>query len=143
MAASFGEGWYISLNGQRRSMSRGSSTVGGSRLRARCSSPSWSRWRTFRRTSTRRSAPPGSGTSGRTIRRYAGTTCRGSTAAAIHQFIRSNISDEFTIEDLRQALPGASDSYLNKTLATLRDEGIVASRPAGRGSRWSRLRADF
>jgi Fic family protein len=68
---------------------------------------------------------------------------RGSKAAAIHQFIRSNISDEFTIEDLRQAVPGASDSYLNKILAKLRDEGIVASRPAGRGSRWRRLRTDF
>ena len=68
---------------------------------------------------------------------------RGSKAVAIHQFIRANISDEFTIEKLRQAVPGASDSYLNKILAKLRDEGIVASQPAGRGSRWRRLRADF
>jgi Fic family protein len=68
---------------------------------------------------------------------------RGSKAAAIRQFVRSNISDEFTIEDLRQAVPGASDSYLNKILAKMRDEGIVASRPAGRGSRWQRLRSDF
>jgi Fic family protein len=68
---------------------------------------------------------------------------RGSKAAAIQQFIRSNVTDEFTIEDLRQAVPGASDSYLNKVLAKMRDQGIVESRPAGRGSRWRRLHADF
>lgn len=68
---------------------------------------------------------------------------RGSKVAAIHQFVRSNISDEFTIEELRQAVPGASDSYLNKVLTRMRDHGILESRPAGRGSRWRRLRADF
>jgi Fic family protein len=68
---------------------------------------------------------------------------RGSKAAAVQQFIRTSISEEFTIEDLRQAVPGASDSYLNKTLAKLRDQGILESRPAGRGSRWRRLRSDF
>lgn len=68
---------------------------------------------------------------------------RGSKVAAIHQFVRSNISDEFTIEDLRQAVPGASDSYLNKVLTKMRDQGILESRLAGRGSRWRRLRADF
>jgi DNA-binding HxlR family transcriptional regulator len=57
--------------------------------------------------------------------------------------VRSTISDEFTIEDLRQAVPGASDSYLSKTLAKMRDEGIVEPRPAGRGSRWKRLSTDF
>jgi Fic family protein len=68
---------------------------------------------------------------------------RGSKLSAIHEFVRSSISDEFTIEDLRQAVPGASDSYLNKSLARMRDQGIVVSRPAGRGSRWQRLRTDF
>jgi Fic family protein len=68
---------------------------------------------------------------------------RGSKAAAVKQFIRGSIADEFTIEDLRQAVPGASDSYLNKMLAKLRDQGILESRAAGRGSRWRRLRGDF
>jgi Fic family protein len=68
---------------------------------------------------------------------------RGSKVAAIHQFVRSNVSDEFTIEDLRQAVPGASDSYLNKVLTKMRDAGILESRLAGRGSRWRRLRIDF
>jgi Fic family protein len=68
---------------------------------------------------------------------------RGSKVAAIHQFVRSNISDEFTIEELRLAAPGVSDSYLNKVLTRMRDEGILESRLAGRGSRWRRLRVDF
>ncbi len=57
--------------------------------------------------------------------------------------MRSNVSDQFTIEDLRQAVPGTSDSYFNKILTRMRDEGILESRPAGRGSRWQRLRTDF
>lgn len=68
---------------------------------------------------------------------------RGSKVAAIHQFVRSSISDEFTIEDIRQAVPGASDSYLSKVLTNMRGDGILESRPAGRGSRWRRLRTDF
>lgn len=68
---------------------------------------------------------------------------RGSKLAAVHQFVRSNISDEFTIEHVRQAVPGASDSYLSKVLARMRTDGILESRPAGRGSRWRRLRTDF
>lgn len=68
---------------------------------------------------------------------------RGSKVAAIRQFVRANISDEFTIEDLRQAVPGVSDSYLNKILTKMRDQGILESRPAGRGSHWRRLRTDF
>lgn len=68
---------------------------------------------------------------------------RGSKVAAIHQFVRSNIANEFTIEDVRQAVPGASDSYIGKVLAKMRENGILESRPAGRGSRWRRLRIDF
>lgn len=68
---------------------------------------------------------------------------RGSKVAAIHQFVRSNVSDEFTIEDLRHAVPGVSDSYLSKVLTKMRDQGILESRPAGRGSRWRRLRSEF
>lgn len=68
---------------------------------------------------------------------------RGSKVAAVHQFVRSSISDEFTIEDIRQAVPGASDSYLSKVLTNMRADGVLESRPAGRGSRWRRLRTDF
>jgi Fic family protein len=68
---------------------------------------------------------------------------RGAKSAAIKQFIRSSISDEFTVSDVRQAAPGASDSYISKTLAKLRDDGIIESLGTGRSARWRRLRDDF
>lgn len=68
---------------------------------------------------------------------------RGAKSAAIEQFIRSSIADEFTVADIRQAAPGASDSYISKTLARLRDEGIIESLGTGRSARWRRLTDDF
>lgn len=68
---------------------------------------------------------------------------RGSKRAAITQFIRASLSDEFTVADVRDAAPTASASYISKTLATLRDEGIIQPVGAGRGARWKRLRSDF
>lgn len=68
---------------------------------------------------------------------------RGSKRAGIYQFVRSNISNEFTIEDVRKAVPGTSDSYINKTLGRMKREGLIRSEPAGAGSRWRRLRTDF
>jgi Fic family protein len=68
---------------------------------------------------------------------------RGSKRAAITQFIRASLSDEFTVADVRQAVPVASASYISKTLATLRDEGIIQPVGAGRAARWKRLRSDF
>jgi Fic family protein len=77
--------------------------------------------------------------------RRAGSTVggRGTKVAAIKQFVRSNISNEFTIEDVRQAVPSASDSYITKLLMKMRDDGILESKRAGRGSRWRRLHIDF
>jgi Fic family protein len=68
---------------------------------------------------------------------------RGSKIAAIQQFVRSNISDEFTFEEVRQAVPGASDSYIGKQLALMRKAGILESVPAGRFSRWRRLEREL
>jgi len=68
---------------------------------------------------------------------------RGAKSAAIRQFIRSSISEEFTVAEVRRAAGGASDSYINKTLAKLRDQGIIESLGTGRGARWRRLRDDF
>ena len=67
---------------------------------------------------------------------------RGAKSAAIRQFIRSSISDEFTVAEVRRAAAGASDSYINKTLARLRDEGVIESLGTGRAARWRRLRDD-
>lgn len=64
---------------------------------------------------------------------------RGAKSAAIRQFIQSSISDEFTVAQVRNAAAGASDSYINKTLAKIRDEGLIESLGTGRGARWRRV----
>jgi Fic family protein len=68
---------------------------------------------------------------------------RGAKQDAITQFIRSSVAEEFTMADLRRAAAGISQSYLNKTLARLRDEGVVEPVGVGRGARWRRLTRDF
>jgi thiazole synthase ThiGH ThiG subunit len=68
---------------------------------------------------------------------------RGSKREAIHQFIRQSISEQFTVADVRRAAPAASQSYISKTLAKMRDEGIIEPIGAGQSARWRRLRTDF
>ncbi len=67
---------------------------------------------------------------------------RGSKREAIRRFIRRSIADEFTVADVRRAVPAASQSYINKTLTRLRDEGAIEPIGAGRGARWRRLASD-
>lgn len=64
---------------------------------------------------------------------------RGAKREAIHRFIRDSFSDEFTIADVREAVPTASGSYINKTLARLRDAGSIEPLGTGRGARWRRI----
>ena len=68
---------------------------------------------------------------------------RGSKREAIRQFVRQSIADEFTVADVRRAAPAASQSYISKTLASMRDEGLIEPIRAGRNARWRRLRSDF
>lgn len=68
---------------------------------------------------------------------------RGAKAGAIAQFIRSNLSDEFTVADVRRAAPNASQSYISKKLASLRDEGIIQPLGTGKSARWRRLKTDW
>jgi Fic family protein len=68
---------------------------------------------------------------------------RGAKMASIHQFVRSRLADEFTIEDVRQAVPGTSDSYISKKLTELRKQGVIERVGRGRGARWRRLRDEF
>lgn len=65
---------------------------------------------------------------------------RGAKTAAIEQFIRSRVVEEFTIADVREAALGASDSLIGKVLARLRDEGMIEPLGTGRSARWRRLR---
>lgn len=64
---------------------------------------------------------------------------RGAKTAAIEEFVRSNVADEFTIAEVREASLGASDSLIGKVLARLRDEGAIDSLGTGRSARWRRL----
>lgn len=64
---------------------------------------------------------------------------RGAKSAAIEQFVRTGMSEEFTIADVRHAALGASDSMIAKVLARLRDEGAIVSLGTGRSARWRRL----
>lgn len=68
---------------------------------------------------------------------------RGSKVAAIHQYIRTNISNRFTVDDVRQAVPSASDSYISKQLTLLREQGVVKPHDRGRSAYWIRLTTDF
>jgi Fic family protein len=66
---------------------------------------------------------------------------RGSKREAIRQFIDRSTSNEFTVADVRRAIPAASQSYISKTLARLRDESIIEPVGVGRNARWRRLRS--
>jgi Fic family protein len=68
---------------------------------------------------------------------------RGSKRARIERFIATSLSDEFHVSDVRNASPGASDSYITRVLIDLKEQGIIERIGAGRGSRWRRLRTDF
>ena len=68
---------------------------------------------------------------------------RGSKREAIRQFVRQSIAEEFTVADVRRAAPAASQSYISKTLASMRDEGLIEPIGAGKNARWRRLRSDF
>ena len=68
---------------------------------------------------------------------------RGSKREAIRQFVRQSISHEFTVADVRRAAPAASQSYVSKTLAKMRDEGLIEPTGTGTSARWRRLRSDF
>lgn len=63
---------------------------------------------------------------------------RGAKREAIIQFIRSRAGEELTVAEVRRAVPAASDSYIDKTLARLRDEGVIEPVGTGRGARWRR-----
>jgi Fic family protein len=68
---------------------------------------------------------------------------RGSKREAIRQFVRQSIVADFTVADVRRAAPAASQSYISKTLARMRDEGLIEPIGAGKSARWRRLRSEF
>lgn len=68
---------------------------------------------------------------------------RGAKKAAVIQFVRSTLSDEFTFDDIRTACPSVSDSTIQKTLIELKKNGAVKPLSSGRSARWKRLTNDF
>lgn len=68
---------------------------------------------------------------------------KGSKAEAIRRFVRTNLSDTFSISDVRNVVPNVSDVYIGKLLRELRDDGVIELQKLGQGARWRRLRTDF
>jgi Fic family protein len=68
---------------------------------------------------------------------------RGSKREAIRQFVLQSIADEFTVADVRRAAAAASQSYISKTMARMRDEGLIEPVAAAKNARWRRIRSDF
>lgn len=68
---------------------------------------------------------------------------RGSKTAAVENFVRTSLSDVFSIADVRRVVPHAGDQHIGNVLRRLKDDGVLAREGAGRASRWRRLRRDF
>lgn len=68
---------------------------------------------------------------------------RGSKRALITSFIRSSLSDEFKVAQIRDASPGVSDAYISKVLGELKADRVIEPIGKGRSARWRRLRRDF
>jgi len=71
------------------------------------------------------------------------TAGKGAKAEAVRTFVRSRISDTFKFDEVRQAVPGASDVYLRETLRKMRDDGILAQEGRGINAIWRRLTTHF
>ena len=68
---------------------------------------------------------------------------RGSKTAAVEHFVRTNLSDVFTIADVRKVAPHVGDQMIGNILRRLKAEGVLSAEGAGRGASWRRLRRDF
>ena len=67
---------------------------------------------------------------------------RGSKKALIKAFIRSSLSDEFTVAQIREAAPGVSDAHISKVLGELKREQVIEPVAVGRKARWRRISRD-
>jgi len=68
---------------------------------------------------------------------------RGAKAEMVKDFIRSSLSDTFRVQDLRQAVPSASDVYIRELLRKLKSEGALAQVGKGQNASWKRLNRNF
>lgn len=68
---------------------------------------------------------------------------RGSKQMLVKRFIATSLSNEFSIQDIRQASPGVGDSTIKRVLAELKKQQIIKPLGRGRGAKYERLRGDF
>jgi len=68
---------------------------------------------------------------------------KGSKSAAVTNFVRTSVSDVFTIAEVREAVPHIGDGQIGRVLRRLQMEGVVVNETKGRAARWRRLRSDF
>lgn len=70
-------------------------------------------------------------------------TVRGSKSAAVRNFVRTSISDVFTVADVREAVPHIGHGQLGRVLRELKEAGVVERESLGRNASWRRLTTDF
>lgn len=68
---------------------------------------------------------------------------RGGKSEAVRKFVRTTVSDTFTISDVRAVVPNVSDRQIGKVLRELRGAGVITLETPGRGARWRRISTDF
>jgi Fic family protein len=70
---------------------------------------------------------------------------RGSKQQLVLDFVRSNLADTFSIEDVRRAAPGVSDIHIAKILRSLKEgpNPALESHGRGRSAYWRRRHQDF
>jgi Fic family protein len=68
---------------------------------------------------------------------------RGAKAEMVKDFVRSSLSDTFKVQDVRQAVPSASDVYIRQLLRQLKASGVLDQVGRGQHASWRRLHNDF
>ncbi|MGH2994016.1 MAG: Fic family protein, partial [Solirubrobacterales bacterium] len=68
---------------------------------------------------------------------------RGSKSEAVRRFIRTTVSETFTIADIREVVPHISDRQIGKVLRELRKADVIELDQEGRNARWRRRSTDF
>lgn len=68
---------------------------------------------------------------------------RGSKTEAVKNFVRSSLSDQFSLDEVRNACPGVSTDHIRNVLRKLRDEGAVQAPSRGRNAKYRRIHTNF
>jgi Fic family protein len=62
----------------------------------------------------------------------------GTRKAIVEHFVRTNLSDRFTVRDIRDLIPNTSDVQIGRILRDLKARGIIDRRGGGQGTYWVR-----